>query len=119
MNYLRFESEIITNNDSTARDHLALERTYLAWNRMALSFVSVGLVIIQFFNKISAGIGIFFMIIGCVFLGIGTYRYFKVTNLLINGQYETSKKIVLGISILFVILIIIASILIILNLIKN
>ena len=40
----------LDNKGSVARDHLALERTFLAWLRTSLSFASIGIAITQLFR---------------------------------------------------------------------
>ncbi|KAI0160365.1 hypothetical protein GGR57DRAFT_417424 [Xylariaceae sp. FL1272] len=40
----------LENKGSVARDHLALERTFLAWLRTSLSFASIGIAITQLFR---------------------------------------------------------------------
>lgn len=46
----RFGAIKLNNNGAVARDHLANERTFLAWLRTALSFASIGVAITQFFR---------------------------------------------------------------------
>ncbi|KAH9811501.1 hypothetical protein DFH28DRAFT_900603 [Melampsora americana] len=41
---------LLENTSSTARDHLANERTYLAWMRTSLGFTTVGIAITQLFH---------------------------------------------------------------------
>ncbi|EGG10410.1 uncharacterized protein MELLADRAFT_103343 [Melampsora larici-populina 98AG31] len=41
---------LLQNTSSTARDHLANERTYLAWMRTSLGFTTVGIAITQIFK---------------------------------------------------------------------
>lgn len=45
-----FQSQELPNEGSTARDHLALERTFLAYLRTSLSLVTFGIAIAQFFR---------------------------------------------------------------------
>lgn len=45
---------LLVNTSSTARDHLANERTYLAWLRTSLGFTTVGIAIIQIFDTNNA-----------------------------------------------------------------
>lgn len=40
----------LENKGSVARDHLALERTFLAWLRTSLSFASIGIAVTQLFR---------------------------------------------------------------------
>ncbi|KAK0254453.1 hypothetical protein LTR91_002805 [Friedmanniomyces endolithicus] len=50
----------LENKGSVARDHLALERTFLAWLRTSLSFASIGIAVTQLFRlntSLSSGSG--------------------------------------------------------------
>jgi uncharacterized membrane protein YidH (DUF202 family) len=40
----------LDNKGSVARDHLALERTFLAWLRTSLAFASIGIAVTQLFR---------------------------------------------------------------------
>lgn len=44
----RFKTPIYQNTGSTARDHLASERTFLAWIRTGLGFLALGIAIERF-----------------------------------------------------------------------
>ncbi|KAL9045987.1 MAG: hypothetical protein Q9214_001070 [Letrouitia sp. 1 TL-2023] len=46
----KFGSVELENKGSVARDHLALERTFLAWLRTSLAFASIGIAITQLFR---------------------------------------------------------------------
>lgn len=46
----RYGSVELENKGSVARDHLALERTFLAWLRTSLSFASIGIAVTQLFR---------------------------------------------------------------------
>ena len=46
----KYGSISLENKGSTARDHLALERTFLAWLRTSLAFASIGIAITQLFR---------------------------------------------------------------------
>jgi uncharacterized membrane protein YidH (DUF202 family) len=46
----KYGSVSLENKGSVARDHLALERTFLAWLRTSLAFASIGIAITQLFR---------------------------------------------------------------------
>jgi putative membrane protein len=85
-------------DSASARDHLANERTYLAYIRTALSFVALGFVVARFslftreFAEIahvpigrsgaSIQLGIAMIVIGVALGGFGAYRYIDAYRLL-------------------------------------
>eukprot|EP01135_Chromosphaera_perkinsii_P002966 Nk52_evm77s230 gene=Nk52_evmTU77s230 len=79
----------VPNTGSTARDYLALERTYLAWLRTALSLSGAGLGFLKF--EIFS-VGVSFLLLGLVTLYYGVERYFHVMQMLENDQFVVSKK---------------------------
>ena len=46
--WFRFATPLYKNTGSVARDHLASERTFLAWIRTGLGFVALGIAIERF-----------------------------------------------------------------------
>ena len=46
--FSRFTATVLKNTGSTARDHLASERTFLAWIRTGLGFVALGIAVERF-----------------------------------------------------------------------
>ena len=74
--------QVLPNKGSTARDHLANERTFLAWLRTALSLVGAGIALIKF--KVQEA-GYLFSVLGLIFLIVSTHRYF------ITMRYSTNK----------------------------
>lgn len=46
----KYGSVSLDNKGSVARDHLALERTFLAWLRTSLAFASIGIAVTQLFR---------------------------------------------------------------------
>ncbi|KAL9033537.1 MAG: hypothetical protein Q9180_005894, partial [Flavoplaca navasiana] len=89
----------LENKGSVARDHLALERTFLAWLRTSLAFASIGIAITQLFRlnttisqreglepkkggsyhlrQVGKPLGATFMGIAILILIVGGRRYFE------------------------------------------
>ncbi|KAJ1882932.1 hypothetical protein H4R99_001274 [Coemansia sp. RSA 1722] len=104
----------LENKGSVARDHLANERTYLAWIRTSLSLVTVGVAIRQLYrvgidlgNDASSSqqdtqeesvagkaLGVSFVILGMFFVLVGLYRYFRSQFLMTNGKFPVSRNMV-------------------------
>jgi uncharacterized membrane protein YidH (DUF202 family) len=85
---------VVTNIGSTARDHLANERTYLAWIRTSLALIgaSIGLLKWDASNSVE---GYLVGLTGVVALITSTYRYFHVMQLLQEGRFEPNVTSIL------------------------
>lgn len=95
-------SAYLDNTQSVARDHLANERTFLAWLRTSLTFASVGVALTQLF-RLTEPSGDHFthrasIIMGCLFIGtgililvIGTSRYFHVQHVLQQSHFPATR----------------------------
>ncbi|KFH70261.1 hypothetical protein MVEG_03112 [Podila verticillata NRRL 6337] len=96
----------LENKGSIARDHLANERTYLAWLRSSLSLITVGVAVTQLFRLQNTGsspnalikvselgrpLGGSFICLGILFLWLGTSRYFHNQTVLSYGQFPASR----------------------------
>ncbi|KAH8676670.1 hypothetical protein BGZ60DRAFT_403089 [Tricladium varicosporioides] len=99
----------LENKGSVARDHLALERTFLAWLRTSLAFASIGIAITQLFRLNTASsssgggdpyrhlrqmgkpLGATFLGISIVMLGVGFHRYFESQHWIIRGKFPASR----------------------------
>ncbi|KAI5853871.1 hypothetical protein BZA05DRAFT_394939 [Tricharina praecox] len=97
----------LENKGSVARDHLALERTFLAWLRTSLAFASIGIAITQLFRLNSATVphgetkdtlrtigkplGATFLGIAILVLLIGTNRYYESQAWLLKGKFPASR----------------------------
>lgn len=84
---LRRDQNVLENSGSTARDHLANERTYLAWIRTSLSLIGASIGILKWENSLQVE-GYLIGILGVVSFVSSTWRYFHVQHLLLEGQFE-------------------------------
>ncbi|KAI8051198.1 hypothetical protein BDF22DRAFT_610938, partial [Syncephalis plumigaleata] len=118
----------LENKGSVARDHLANERTFLAWIRTSLSLITVGVAISQLFrlpyvnNESPNGgtpldgfrlpttgkiLGSLFIGLGILFVLMAAWRYFRAQTAMTHGMFPTSRLLVI-ISCLFILLLLIA-----------
>ncbi|KAI9253471.1 hypothetical protein BDA99DRAFT_171786 [Phascolomyces articulosus] len=91
----------LENTGSVARDHLANERTFLAWIRTSLSTISVGVGITQLFRlekelKLAGKLlGIGFIFIGMLFLVFAMIRFFHSQIAMTQGYFPATRGIVI------------------------
>ncbi|OJT11962.1 hypothetical protein TRAPUB_11484 [Trametes pubescens] len=92
----------LENSGSVARDHLALERTFLAYARTSLTIASTGVALVQLFTlsaattnkdleRFARPLGTVMIILGLYTLVVGVIRYFMVQDALIRGVYPVAR----------------------------
>ena len=108
----RLRSPVLKNSGSTARDHLASERTFLAWLRTGLGFVALGIAVERFSQfelapppptqpterckndgdqkGRSQDLVLGLLTIGSGSIAYGTARYFSNLRMLGRGLYKPS-----------------------------
>jgi len=107
----------LENSGSVARDHLASERTFLAYVRTSLAIASAGVALVQLFT-VSGGdhghrniqvyarpIGASTVCMGLTVLVIGIMRYFSIQNALVKGFFPAARIVVIGITIALAVLV--------------
>ncbi|KAI1357039.1 hypothetical protein F5Y01DRAFT_10214 [Xylaria sp. FL0043] len=96
----------LENKGSVARDHLAVERTFLAWMRTSLAFASIGIAITQLFRlnaslvddknnqhfrRLGKPLGITFIGISILVLLLGYQRFYQPQQWLMKGKFPASR----------------------------
>lgn len=93
----------LENRGSLARDHLANERTYLAWLRTSMTFTSIGVAVAQLFripsrtydsgflHKVSLTLGEVFVSGAILMTIIGVYRYYRVQTMLQKDLFPAPR----------------------------
>ncbi|KAH7035140.1 uncharacterized protein B0I36DRAFT_88764 [Microdochium trichocladiopsis] len=108
----------LENTGSTARDHLALERTFLAWLRTSLGFASIGIAITQLFRlntsladgeddphfatlrHIGKPLGATFIGISILVLLLGYLRYYQSQQWVMKGKFPASRGAIILVSLI-------------------
>ncbi|KAI2626336.1 hypothetical protein GGS21DRAFT_529948 [Xylaria nigripes] len=105
----------LENKGSVARDHLAVERTFLAWLRTSLAFASIGVAVTQLFRldpslvdeqtqhrlrRLGAPLGSAFISISILVLLLGYHRFYQPQQWLLKGKFPASRGAIILVSFL-------------------
>ncbi|SZF03088.1 unnamed protein product [Blumeria hordei] len=114
----RYGSLELENKGSVARDHLALERTFLAWLRTSLAFSSLGIAITQLFRlktnldrphgsepqpsqdrlrQMGKPLGTTFLVVSIIILILGSHRYFECQHWVVQGKFPVSRGSIISV----------------------
>ncbi|EPQ54318.1 hypothetical protein GLOTRDRAFT_44298 [Gloeophyllum trabeum ATCC 11539] len=106
---------VLVNSGSVARDHLANERTVLAYVRTSLALASMGVALVQFLSvkqhsalvqQFAHPLGATGMLLGLFTLVIGTSaRYFVVQNALTQGHFPVARSSLFGVGLALALLV--------------
>ncbi|KAF8607008.1 hypothetical protein BDV93DRAFT_436489 [Ceratobasidium sp. AG-I] len=105
---------VLENTGSVARDHLANERTWLAYVRTSLAIASTGVALVQLFTisaqqstgqilsgklqRFARPLGATIVVTGLVVLALGVNRYFRIQYALTTNRFPPARKTVAFIS---------------------
>jgi putative membrane protein len=107
------QKKIGRQNPSRVRDHLANERTYLAWMRIAIALLGFGVVIVRLrafqiplMNHPGNGwkLGLVFSLVGLITVWLSTVHYFAVRRDIEEDTYEPTDRWVILFSLAIMIL---------------
>ncbi len=103
----------VRQNPSRVREHLANERTYLAWMRTAVSLIGFGVVIVRLHHFFppqahnpgnSWKLGLVFSLVGLVTVLLSTQQYFAIRRAIDSDTYDSSVRWVLLFSLAVILL---------------
>lgn len=102
-----------SRNSARVRDHLANERTYLAWMRTAISLMGFGVVIVRLRYLLPAAIqghthgwmlGLLFALFGLVTVVLSTAQYHTIRRAIDSESYEPNSRWILLFSVAIAVL---------------
>ncbi len=92
---------IPSRNPNRVRDHLANERTFLAWIRTAVALMGFGVVIVRLRYLLPPGmqershgweLGLLFALVGLSTVLLATFEYFAIRNAIETESYEPKGR---------------------------
>ncbi|KAK7941073.1 uncharacterized protein PG986_013460 [Apiospora aurea] len=119
----------LENKGSVARDHLALERTFLAWLRTSLAFASIGIAVTQLFRlnvslaegddaalqtirRLGKPLGAAFLGISILILLLGYQRYFQSQQWILKKKFPAARLTIVLVSLIAMALMVVSLIIV-------
>ncbi|KAI0684213.1 hypothetical protein C8T65DRAFT_682512 [Cerioporus squamosus] len=102
----------LENSGSVARDHLASERTFLAYARTSLTIASTGVALVQLFTLAASTLNSDVERAGLFTLVVGVARYFLIQRALIRGMYPVARISPTLLSVILVLVVIVVFVII-------
>ncbi|KAK8125307.1 uncharacterized protein PG998_001066 [Apiospora kogelbergensis] len=119
----------LENKGSVARDHLALERTFLAWLRTSLAFASIGIAVTQLFRlnvslaegddkalqtirRLGRPLGATFLGISILILLLGYQRYFQSQQWILKKKFPAARLTIVLVSLIAMALMVVSLIIV-------
>jgi len=112
-------SLVLKNSGSVARDHVAAERTFLAYVRTSLVIVTTAVALVQLLTTASnpgsierarrfvRPLGAALVIVGLGVLAVGVRRYFVIQTALTKGLFPATQRGAAGITIVVALLVVV------------
>ncbi len=106
-------SQHLPKSGSRTRDHLANERTYLAWMRTAIALIGFGVLIARSRYLVSPQVmgtgqgwllGLALVLIGLITVLLSTWHYFSVLQAIENSTYQPNNRWVVLFSLVVVLM---------------
>jgi putative membrane protein len=95
------------SNPNRTRDHLANERTYLAWIRTAVALMGFGVVVVRLRYLMPPGaatwghgweLGLLMAVVGVLLVLLATGHYFQVRHAIESDSYQPSSRWIIACS---------------------
>ncbi|KIK68508.1 hypothetical protein GYMLUDRAFT_35942 [Collybiopsis luxurians FD-317 M1] len=116
---------VLENSGSVARDHLACERTFMAYTRTSLAIASTGVALVQLFTVSSNSnnsnpsvqalddklrsfarpLGSASICLGIAVMLIGILRYFTVQHALTQGHFPVARVLIAAIALILLVIV--------------
>lgn len=98
------QAQEIPPEEATAREHLANERTLLAWARIGTAMISIGIVLKPaslYWGKEGAGTGFLSVVLaalGSLTLALGGHQFRRTRRQILDGRVPSASRVYLALA---------------------